>query len=206
MDFNLFIRYASSFAILIPVITGLWNYRRQGVNSKYFIYFLLAGFIADQLHPPIVGDFARVWVFNLYVLFEVVFLIWFIRRISKNIEAEKFYRAGIYIMIGFWLAAHFIFRKEIHGFSSIFSSATAIIISCIAAYELLRITQREENLAALPEFWFLTGIFFYFFCANFLFGFLQSEILTKIWFLHNIINIITYLIYTKGFLCIRSKP
>jgi hypothetical protein len=206
-DFRRVLENISTYAILIPIIAGFITYRFSSRGIKFLLFFLIWGFVVDVPRNYIENKEFNVWAYNFYSLTEIIFMLWFLLKHSSGILLIKFIKGLLPVMFLFWVTCIFLLQphnSEID-YSALFDSTSAFIISFIAAFSLLEITKHSESLVILPAFWFLTGIFFYFFCANFIFGFLQTDFLNQIWFLHNIINIITYLIYTKAFLTI-GKP
>ncbi len=77
----------------------------------------------------------------------------------------------------------------------LFSFATAIVI--------LQIIETHRNVGSSIRFWILLGIFFYCFTTYFVMGLLVTK-LAKVWYLHNIVNITTNLIYGFGFARARN--
>jgi hypothetical protein len=76
-----------------------------------------------------------------------------------------------------------------------------VFISVLAGFALLYLTEDSKNMLRISTFWILTGFFFYCFCTFFIFvlkTIIRSEFASELWFLHDIINIITYGIYSRG--------
>lgn len=207
MDLRIVTGYLVTFSVLIPITAGVIRFSFLNRALKFFILYLVIGFLKDASEPIINNSLINQITFNLYSLFEFLFLVWFLMQLSAVSKVKTIYRYILLVLIPFWMYAHYRAAGSLNitTYSALFDSVSAIVISFIAAFELLELTKKGINLTQQYAFWFVTGIFFYFFCCNFLFGFLEMDFLRSIWFLHNIICIITYLVITKGFLCVREK-
>jgi len=202
-DFKKLLEDISTYAILIPILTGLIVYRSSSKEIKFLLFFLIWGFIVDSPRDYILNQRFNIWAYNIYAFTETMFMLWFLEKCS-NKWLSDIIKVLFIIMFLLWFAYYFVFVFQIFelNYNDLFDSISAIIISSISAVCLLEMTKRSERITILPAFWFLSGIFFYFFCANFIFGFLQTDFVKQIWFIHNIINILTYFIFTKAFLVV----
>jgi bacteriorhodopsin len=62
-------------------------------------------------------------------------------------------------------------------------------------------TEQEVKPVEKPAFWILMGIFVYCFSTFFVFALKSStsqQFADKLWPIHNVVNIITYLLYATG--------
>ena len=103
-----------------------------------------------------------------------------------------------------WIVAHINFTKS-DASDAMFNTVYEMAVALLAAYSLLRMTQKTTSLISQPDFWFLTAIFSYCFCTFFEMAFLHSSQMHKIWFFHNLFDMIAYLVYTIGFFKIETE-
>jgi hypothetical protein len=146
--------------------------------------------------------------YNAYSFIEAIFFYWFIAIALKSTLFLKISRALIWATSIFWVAFVILFPAFLfkEGTSSqLFDTTYEIIAAFLSGFALLQLIEKEETVLSLPRFWILLGIFFYCFCTFFIMGFLNTLLAQKIWFLNNIINIITYGFYSIGLLKLRAR-
>ena len=86
-----------------------------------------------------------------------------------------------------------------------FSTAYDILAAFLCGYVLLKMGEKAIVLTKEPTFWIFLGVFIYCFCTFFITSLIETELRQKIWFIHNIINLISYLVIAKGFLTISPS-
>lgn len=131
---------------------------------------------------------------HAYDLIESVFLFWFLSRVTPSQLARRFFLWSIFFLIPFW-ALRFLYLDAM----AIYMSAVLVFIALGACFSLLQFVETKKEVTEQLIFWLLLGGFFYCFGSIFFMGILVSK-LGKIWYAHNIINIITNLIYFIGFI------
>ncbi|HKR05450.1 MAG TPA: hypothetical protein VJY62_12520, partial [Bacteroidia bacterium] len=89
------------------------------------------------------------------------------------------------------------FHSKYDGYFSFIYQITA---STFATAAILKFIEVKENVMQEPDYFFLIGIFFYCFCSFFIDFFIGEEIAKKIWWIHDLANCISYLIFVKAFL------
>jgi hypothetical protein len=182
---------------LFPIGIGGIYYQEIGSVFRYFIGFLIVGFAVD-----LAG-----WMFYLtenqsgnqviryaYNLFEPIFLIWFLRHFSSNSKLKFLLINAWMIVLPLWLIS--VFFNE---FFPIYKTITQICIAFASCFCILEFVEKESNIIHKLTFWVLIGIFFYNFCTFFFMGFLNTTLGLDLWYLHNVINVATNLIYFAGF-------
>lgn len=202
------IKIIATFTTLIPIGAGVLRYKTAGTIFRLFLLFLVYGFLTDffvwQLME--VSRPASFFLFIVFSLAEALFLLWFVKVINATPVITKICNILSVCMIPFWICAHYVFHNS-EQYSALFDTSYLIIISILSAYTLLKLAEEKSDLQKLPVFWFMLGIFFYCFTTFFLSGFLESALLQKIWFIHNLINLMVYIVFTIGFLTIsKSSP
>jgi hypothetical protein len=187
----------------IPLIIFFIVYKKLEKVQKYFGLFLFWGFLHDLKGLTIENSQIKDYLYVFYVLTEVSFYAWFLFRLGQEFDLSKRLKPVFFILlVPFWIAAHFVFEDPGDNdiYSGLFDGITACVISSLSAYLIFRYTQKNEKLILLPEFWFLSGIFFYFFCNIFIFGIMSKEVAMKAWVIHRIINFTTMICYSVAFL------
>lgn len=197
------IEFISNYAILIPIAIGLFYISKIQGYTRTFLFFLIYGFLSDTFDYYYQDQFIKNVVFAIYTLIEVLFCLLFLRNISINPLERKAINFVVLLTFFFWLICNLILtqlKRSTHVHSVLFDIVSSLLISIISSYTVVNIAERQDNLIANSSFWFSISIFFYFFCSIFIFNFIHEDFINKIWWIHNIINILTYLIYTKAFL------
>lgn len=205
MDYYHFFAYAGTAFEFIPVIAGIIVFKNAKTKYRLFLFYLLLGFLIDLPKAFITSDHLLRWMNNIYSLIETPLLLWFIGQCISNKTIKAYVFPAMLLTVIFWFYCHFIHESSVLNYSMLLDVTTSVLISAAAAYALLLMTQEETNITALPDFWFMAGLFFYFFIAGFLFSFLESELLKKIWFIHNILSMLAFLVFVKAFLTVNKK-
>ena len=200
MDSYHFFGYLSTYTTLIPLAAGFSRFNRLIQRHRFFLFYILYGFLSDVFKPSMGSEEMKKWMYHVFVLVETTFLIWFMSQVTEKIILKKILVASIFFFIAFWFITRFFIAAESTAYSPMFDMLCAVYISSMAAILLINMAQRHDEILTEPDFWFLTGTFIYFFCANFIFGLLGTDIYQKIWFIVNCLNVISYLIFTKAFL------
>jgi hypothetical protein len=206
-----FVGIISTYAGLLPVLAGLIVFKKAGFKHRLLIVFLLYGFLTDLL-VMITKDhqmmMLSITIFFLYILAEPMFFCWFI---SKSCDFQPVSKTAIILVLILplpWVFSLFDFTRltwKEDPSAAPFGAFFKMIVTILASYAILRLTRKDEKLSAIPDFWFLFAMFFYCICTFFMFLFIQNPYMPQFWFLHNILNIMTYFIYSFGFLKIETK-
>lgn len=188
---------ASTFSVLLPVIVGLTQFRSLDQKIRLFIIFLVIGFAADlsgwYFYLTKNGAYNLI-VRHAYDLFESVFLIWLITRISDNKFLRASFRWLLPLIVVGWLWRFYDLEAM-----SFFKTPVQVLTAFAASHCILSLIEKEANIRSLISFWILLGIFFYCFSTFFIMGLLSTR-LSRAWAIHNFINIITNMIYFAGLL------
>jgi hypothetical protein len=201
----------SIFTNILPAIAGMVIFYKAGFKHRLLVFFLLFGFLTDLLKWQLY-DHGNIAVakslFYFYSLVEPAFLCWFIYKSCSHALVSKTALTLAFVLPLFWIFTHFDFtwltwKKNTS--EAIFNTVYGMVISILASYSILRLTQQNEPLLAIPDFWFLGAIFFYCFCTFFVKAFLQTSYMDQFWFIHDLFNIMTCFIYAYGFLKIETN-
>lgn len=193
--------------ILFPIFVCALTFKKGSRDFRLFFLFLLIGFFADSamyIIEQIGGNEHRGRInltYNIYSFVEAVFFIYLIKTYIQNPFFKKFSNALFFLTPILWIVLQIIRLKyPSEGFhpGSVFDLYYEITFSFLAGFVLLEMVEKEDAVSDKPMFWIFLGIFFYCFSIFFIATFLNTELSQKLWFLHNIFNIITYVFYTVG--------
>lgn len=195
-----FFQLASTFSVVLPLSIGLWKLSKMDRKVKGFIFFLVLGLVTDlagwYLYLSKDGT-SNLYVRHIYDLIESVFLFWFLSWVSPSQLVNKFFMWSIAILIPFW-ALRFLYLDAM----GVYMSAVQVFVAFGACFSLIQVVETKKEVTEQLIFWLLLGVFFYCFGTFFFMGILISK-LGKIWYAHNVINILANVIYFIGFL--RAK-
>lgn len=195
-----YLQVTSTLSVLLPLISGCFNFKHHDLPIKAFIIFLFIGFMADLsgwYFYLTQNATANLYVRHAYDLFEAVFLAWFISQWVKGERLKKIFSWLWPGLIALW-AVRFFYLEAM----SLFKTLTQIVFAFTSCFCLLQTIEGQQRLTRLLFFWILMGIFFYCFCTYFVMGLLVTK-LARVWYTHNMVNISTNLIYFTGFLLYR---
>jgi hypothetical protein len=192
-----YLQLISTFSVLLPAVIGLLYFQEIGSVFRYFIGFMIVGFLVD---------FAG-WIFYItengeanhlvryaYSLFEPLFLIWFLGQFSQNSKLKFLLKNAWIIVLPLWLIS--VFNND---FFPIYKTSTQIFLAFTSCFCILEVVEKDSKILNSLGFWVLTGIFFYNFCTFFFMSFVNTALGLDLWYLHNIVNVTTNLIYFLGF-------
>lgn len=195
----------------LPAFAGMIVFYKAGFKHRMLVFFLLYGFLSDVVKWQLYEHnytLAQNSLFYIYSLIEPVFFCWFIYKSCDFKAVSKTALLLAFALPLLWIFTHFDFtwltwKKNMS--EAMFNTIYGMVISVLASYSILRLTLQNEPLFSMPDFWFLSAIFFYFFCTFFVKIFLQTPQMDKFWFIHDLFNIMTCFIYAYGFLKIETK-
>lgn len=191
--------------ILIPIVVGVANYKVVDRDSRLFLFFLVIGFITDAtMRVMRLANQAQfgIHIYNIYSLIEALFFFWYIRQKTDSVQLRKVSNIVLYATIPFWILCHTAYKVWMEGKASpsaLFDITYEILAAFLTGFVLLQLAESTQDITRSRIFWFTMGIFFYCFCTFFIMGLLQTQIVLKIWFMNNIINLISYGFFTVAF-------
>lgn len=191
----------STFTVLIPLTIGYVYFFKLDSAIRSLVIFLSWSFVIDLKRWYIPSDYFM-HLYFLYAFTEVTFFIWFINALFPTKKGRPLLLVASLIALVMWILCFIILQAGPghNWYDSLFDSSTSALLAVIAAYFLLQMTKDSEKLESQPRFWFLIGIFLYFFCSNFIFSFVSSDIIRRIWIIPITMNIATYMIFSIGLL------
>jgi len=183
-------------------LVGLCCFTRLSGHARALTVFMIWGFLVDNKN--IVADKgSHLTIYFYYVLSEVLFLLWFLHELIQGKKIRWLILALLVLVPACWMYCHTGDRSlpnQATSLPQVFDLSSAGVIAFLSAYGLFSLTQRDGRLEANPEFWYLSGIFFYFMTGNFLFSFTEKTYVQSVWFIPRLIGIIYYLLLSIGFL------
>ncbi|MFA0964532.1 hypothetical protein AB9P05_22180 [Roseivirga sp. BDSF3-8] len=192
----------STLFILVPLLTGLGTVKRAGMTFRLFVLFLLAGFVTDCLSwyknvAPGVTTEQGLFIDGLYQLYsalEAAFFFWFISAVASPGWLHKAARYALWLTVPVWLVIG-VFSP----FRGLFDATYQVLVAFLSAGVLLQYIEREPQPLRQPHFILLAGIFFYTLSTFVIVLLAKTPLADQLWFLHNAVNILTYVVYTVGF-------
>ena len=194
-------------SVLIPIAAGIYKFKPASRVERSVLFFLVFGMLVDasmQLHYR---NEIRMAVITGYSIVESLFFVFLLDNYSEKNVLKKKVKSLYVIFFLLWISAFVLFKDVELFFGTIrelYEMFYFMIISLLSGFLLLKMVEKE-NAFQTPSFWFVLALFIYCFCTFFLAAFIRDEIAKKIWFVHDIFNIITYLLFTKAFLTIKVK-
>ena len=205
-DFHHLVNVIATFTLLIPIFAGITKYKIAGKYFRLFFFLLIYGFLTDVLIWQL-KDISRstsFFLFNVYDLVEATVLFWFIRMTSENPAIKKICIILITIAIPSWFIIYFSYQDEQPHMAG-YSTSYNIAVAFLTGFALLKLGETGASIKQMPMFWILMGLFVYSFCTFFITSLFDTELRDNIWFFKNTIAFVSYLIFTKGFLSIKSS-
>jgi len=207
-EFSKAIQLISIWGIMVPLAIGLFNLKTAGFQFRLFILFLIMGFGTDITmyllksteHKDRLPD-----IFNYYSLIEAITFLLVIYLNATGKRMKQSIRILILLTILLWVVVvlikpSFLLMPP----SQVFDPFYEIIVAFLAGFTLLQLVEERPDVIQVPIFWILMGIFFYCFCTFFLMGFVNTLLSQRIWIVNNIINLLTYVLYSIGLWKLRQ--
>jgi hypothetical protein len=203
--YNLFIEVLCFFLALLLLKNskaGLWNY--------FKVYMLIT--VVMEAAGWLLRSYWHVnnqWVYNIFAPVQALFLYWMFYQIyPKKFNSRLFLGACMALF-----AAVYIYECFQHPFT-VFNNYSwivfsfTIIIACGLYYYFLLKDEAYMNLGVHPPFWFVTGLFIYFFsssvCTLFFSELVRINVMENIslrYLLFILFNLILYGCWSYAFLC-----
>jgi hypothetical protein len=176
--------------------------------ARPFFFIIVLGFVNDLFgYLEHIGNspLSTVWLNffeNMYPALDGFLIFLFLSTIINSKREKKIGQFAAFSLIPIWL--FFILLSDDSIFSHyishpIFDAGYEILLAFASAYVCLRLTEYNGTMHRKELLWIVIGIFFMNFCTFFIYSFVRSEIGEQVWFISNIVNLITYVIYTYGF-------
>ena len=188
--------------VLLKNKTGFWRY--------FKMYMLLTVLIETA------GWLMRVywkvnnqWIYNLFSPLQVLFLYWvFLKIYPDQSNRRRFMGICILLFSVVYIVECFYHPFTTFNYYSWIVFSFLIIITCGLYYYFLLKDEEYIHLATHPPFWFVTGVFVYFFCSSVCTLFFTQLVRINItqnislrYLLFILFNFILYGCWSYAFLC-----
>lgn len=205
MSENLFysLQIASTLSVLPAMVLSLFQVKKNDLKLNAFSALLLIGFIVDLFgwYSFLTKNGSiNTYVRDVYSLIEALILFWLVSSVTENRILKYVLKNAWIFLIPVWCVG--IIHKDI---IVVCRTTSKVLLAFASCFCLLKLVEADVRVSQNPIFWILLGIFFYFFCSFFFVSLLATQLDVKVWYLHNIINIIANLIYFYGFLRMRES-
>ncbi len=195
--------FISSLSGLVPVIVGLIIWRSITVEMRILlVYFVLTCLVDSFLIHQAYYAKTNVWLIRYftpleYGIFALVFSYW-----QNKSRDRKLLRASIPGFIIYFGCVEAFF--DIPGnFDSYTASLEGLFLIGISAYTMVNLnTKGIYQPLRDPRFWICSAVLIYF--SGNLILFSWSKVI-MVWWIHNVLNIISNLIFAGGVLCLRRQ-
>lgn len=198
---------AISLSVFIPVVMLFFRFKFiiRKRSHRLFAYFILLS-LFEWLISWILSLFSiyNIFISNIYLVSELLVISLFFYNIYK---CKNWIFPGI-VTLGF-LCLYLIefLNKSTLLFNNFVSSIVYLGFITLSVFYFLKLIRKQEvrSLLSFPEFYFVTGLLFYFAGGIFIISF--SNYLTEtsvnaakaLWLFHSFINLLSYIIYSIGF-------
>lgn len=193
----------STFSVLLPLLLGIGLGMHRHRPYPLFLVFLFFGFLIDLTgwYMFITNNTQWNWYYRYaYGLVEPLFYFWWIGYFSQSGVVVKSTKIFMFLSFMFWLVI--IFYQP--AFSSYYIF-TSVALAFFAGFLVLEIIENKKSSRLPLSFWIAFGIFFYFLCTFFVKGLINEQASTELWFIQNVVNITTNIIYALGFWVCRDE-
>jgi hypothetical protein len=200
----------SSFSIIPVLIAVLIKFHFSRVFRPFF-YLIIIG-SAIELSNVVSGYFHNntLWLINIFVLVQF-YLIMYQFYTWKLVTVTSFVNiSAVAIVTALWIAEslHNSLYRDLNNYSLAFSSFFIALFATVYINRL--IFEKIDFLLKDPRFLISVGFLIYFTTNVIVFIFTRNEgisgaLFTKLWTVHDFINIFTNIIYTVGVLCLSRK-
>ena len=196
-------------SVLIPLATGIFNFKFLTKEFKILCYYFITSFIVNVITTVL--SYYRIpnlIFFHLYTPVEAVFLLIFFAYILKGSKIVSGIRVCIFLF-PFYCLLNFIFFQDGSVFNTYTHPVESILFISLSIFFFWKQSANpvvEQKWTHFPQNWIVTGLLLYFSSTFFLYVF-SNVLLHKysrdtnvfIWNIHGLIIIVTSLLWTIGF-------
>ena len=192
--------YFSLVSSYIPFVSGLIFYRVLDKNLKILLIFIFVKIITDAVAITLaMHQLNNMWIFHIYTLLEYCFLTYILANWQQVKLSKIILFTSIFVFAMIWIISKFTIEKFIlfDNYTSTLSSTLLTGLSLLTLFQIMK-----DNLTGIfhdHRFWVSFAILIY--AAGNFFTFAMATV--YLWSPHNMINILSNLCYTGGFLSNR---
>ncbi len=205
------IQVISSFSIFLPLILAAIKLKTGDLKLRLFFVFLFIGALVDFIGWINFRTTIEIGILKsvilAYSIIEAMFFTWTATVFIVQ-PGKKRIRILLGCLICFLFAIRFIFIYQFNPnlfLSPIVESLYLVSTAFLTGFSLLKMAENVNDILKYSWFWILSGIFFYSFGSFFVDAFKGTEVISEIWIIRNIINIIQYIFFVIGLMMIQNK-
>lgn len=196
-DTAYYLKILSTFSVLLPILIGIWGKFHRKWPYQIFLALLVFGFFIDLggWYMYVSQNTSLNWVLRYaYNLVEPLCFFWLIGYFTSSKITRKMTIIFAGLAFAYWIFV--LFQQS--AFSGLYLF-NGISLTFFSGFLVLEIIENKKE-ASLPlSFWIAFGIFFYHLSTFFVKGLLNTQIAAELWFIQNLVNIVTNIIFALGF-------
>jgi hypothetical protein len=212
MAFSAFTYQMSIWSIIIPLMAGVFFYKKLDRDSKIIFYLVVLA-----ASPQIITAFilssspVRNIFYNVYTPVEFVLTYLFVGKKIQNISFRNICRFVVVLFI--ILSVALVYRYGLsHRFLNEWVCAANISYLCWIFLFILESLLQERRLlnTSLPLFWYISALLIYTPCTIFVFALSfyitgsKNPFISNLWIIHEIFNTLLYILFAIGLYKNRS--
>ncbi len=186
----------------LPVLFGLWSFKRLDAFLRLFLYYLFISLASDLY--AILNRGSETWLFHFYTLFEFTYLTLLLATVLESRKAFRYTLLGIVIFAAIWLSSKFTIEPfdKVDSYTSSLSFVTLAVYALFVIYKL--VLHPKGWIIYDARFWVSGGILLYGFTTIFTFPLFEYFFMLS-WSFHTVSSILANLFYLGGFLSVRRN-
>jgi len=207
-----YLDYVVPGSILLPIALLIPKLRDTPVYIKLLFYYLVISALVNATGIIMArNNMPNLWLIHIQTTLESFLLLWFFRYVIRNPVVLKVILA---LMIGFPLfcVINLLFIQGIDNFPSYTRPFEALIFIALCMIYWGQESEADIHWAAIPNNWFVTGLFLYFSGAffiflfsNFLAGYVTNKVMDIAWYTHATLILLMYILIAIGFLKCKKQ-
>ena len=195
------------FTNVLTIGVGVMVWKSSPRPVRILTVFLILNFLIDMsaiIMGRLIGYnliLLNLYHFISYPLIAVIFAHW----LDGKARTLTLLSAPIYI--GLCLYMHFSGMDDLLGPGKYFHTIKGLMVGLIVLGTLfvLMVRPADGPISSKAPFWITIGTFFLCTCGVAVYAAIPEQITHELWYIHTICIIIAYLIYIRGFWCLRKE-
>jgi hypothetical protein len=197
------ISYVSLLSPCFAFFIALSRRESIDVTSGIILLFLIASFASDILSYLWAINFgSNYWIIKIYQILEFGLVWMYFGMVLKQPRSK-------YVLILVVPFLVLISLDKINDINVLTQGIVCLLFTFLGVLDFIKAFNDSEHeiLDKVPEFWFTSGILFYFSGSLFswvMFNYLQVEASSEFWTFHNIANILKNILFAIGLWKVRA--
>jgi len=209
--FLFFLDKIMPWAVLLPIVFGLFYYPRLEVSGKYILLYTCIGAVFNLLADYFTGRYGNnMPVFHIYAVLEFTVCVLFFRSVFSGSRLTRFFP---WVIFSFVILSTFniFFIQNIFSFNSYPRTIAAVTIIVLCLWHMYRMLGRKPDSATgNSSLTICVGLLLYFSGSLFLFMFgrylQESRLAVEFgWSVHALLVLTMYLFFTVAFYQSRNR-